>query len=141
MLQSASPGQHWPMQVYFDGACPLCSREARHWKARDKHGRIEWVDIAARDFDARAHGLDPAELQKMMHARLADGRVVTQVRAFVEIWKAIPTWWNWLLRLLLKVPGMMWVAGIFYRTFARNRYRLTGRCHDGACGLPGSRSG
>jgi predicted DCC family thiol-disulfide oxidoreductase YuxK len=125
----------WPMQVFYDGACPLCSREMAHYRKQDRRHRMEMVDIAAPGFEAGAYGLDAGKVQQMMHVRMADGRVFTQVRAFVKIWQATPTWWNALLRGLLKVPGVMWLAGVFYRWFARNRYRLTGRCTPESCGI------
>jgi predicted DCC family thiol-disulfide oxidoreductase YuxK len=131
----------WPMQVFYDGACPLCSREMAHYRKHDRHGRLETVDIAAPGFDAGKYGLDPEKVQQMMHVRMADGRVFTQVRAFVKIWEAQRTAWTTFLRYLLKVPGMMWAAGIFYRWFARNRYKLTGRCTPESCELPGAPRG
>ena len=124
----------WPLRVYYDGACPICSREMGIYRNRDRFHRIEWVDIAKADFDAAAEGLDPARVHQMMHARTADGKVFTQVAAFVKIWEALPlSPFTAVLRGLLKVPGMMWLAGIFYRLFARNRYRLTGRCTADSC--------
>ena len=122
------------LQVFYDGACPLCSREMGHYRRRDVEGRVEWVDIAKVGFDAGAYGLDPARLQQVMHARTRDGKVFTEVGAFVKIWEALPPrMWTSLLRGLLKVPGMMPVAGVLYRLFARNRYRLTGRCEPETC--------
>jgi predicted DCC family thiol-disulfide oxidoreductase YuxK len=124
------------VQVFFDGACPICSREVKHYRARDRHGRIEWIDIANPAFHAPAYGLDPARVQQMMHARLSDGRVVTEVRAFVKIWEVLPPGLvTTPLRWLLKIPGMIAVANVFYRLFARNRYRLTGRCTPEGCSI------
>jgi predicted DCC family thiol-disulfide oxidoreductase YuxK len=134
-----SERRDWPMQVFYDGACPLCSREMAHYRKHDRLHRMEMVDIAAPNFDAATYGLDPEKVQQVMHVRMADGRVFTQVRAFVKIWESQRTVWTTLLRCLLKVPGVMPLAGIFYRWFARNRYRLTGRCTPESCGLPQDR--
>ena len=124
----------WPLQVFFDGACPICRREMGHYRKRDRHGRIEWVDIAGAGFEAGSYGLDPGRIQQVMHARTADGRVFTEVGAFVKIWEALPAGLvTTPLRWLFKVPGMLWVAGFGYRAFARNRYRLTGRCTAESC--------
>jgi predicted DCC family thiol-disulfide oxidoreductase YuxK len=129
------------VQVFYDGACPLCSREVRHYRKRDREGRIDWIDIARPDFRPEDFGLDLQRLQQVMHARLPDGRVVTQVGAFVKIWEALP-WspFTGLLRLILKIPGMLALANLFYRAFARNRYRLTGRCTPESCTLPPPRA-
>ena len=56
----------WPLQVFFDGACPICSREVRFARKRDKLGRIQWVDIAATGFDAAALGLDPLRIHQQV---------------------------------------------------------------------------
>jgi predicted DCC family thiol-disulfide oxidoreductase YuxK len=130
---TASP---WPLQVFYDGACPLCSREVSHYRGRDRHHHIQWVDIAQPDFQATDYGLDPARVQQVMHARLADGRVVTQVAAFVKIWEALPPGLlTTPLRWLLKIPGLLPLANVAYRLFARNRYRLTGRCTPESCSI------
>ncbi|HUO08688.1 MAG TPA: DUF393 domain-containing protein [Phycisphaerae bacterium] len=119
------------LRVFYDGACPVCSREVGVYRKRDAAGRIEWVDIAAAGFDARGYGLDERRVREVMHARTADGRVVTEVGAFVEIWRALPgSWWTGFLLGILRVPGVMWAAGVCYRGFARNRHRLTRRCAE-----------
>lgn len=124
------------LQVFYDGACPLCSREVRHYRKRDRHHRIDWVDIAAPTFHAPDYGLDSAGVQQVMHARGPDGTLYTQLAAFVQIWKALPARpLTTPLRWLLAIPGVIPLANIFYRLFARNRYRLTGRCTPESCGI------
>ena len=124
-------------QIFFDGHCPLCSKEARGYQRRDRLGRLEFVDIAAPGFDAAAYGLDAERINEVMHARTADGVVHTQVDAFRTIWRALPGSIGTRVALgVLAIPGMLPVANVFYRMFARNRYRLTGRCVDGVCALP-----
>lgn len=133
-----TPSQHAPtaqLQVFYDGACPLCRREMGHYQKRDRARRIDWVDIAQPQFRAAAYGLDPARVQQVMHARTPDGAVYTEVRAFVKIWQLLPGVGTTLLRWLLMIPGMLFLAGIAYRLFARNRYRLTGRCTPESCNI------
>lgn len=43
-------------------------------------------------------GLDPLQIHKVMHARSRDGRVVTRVEAFIEIWKVLPKY-RWLAKM------------------------------------------
>ena len=131
-MQSASS----QLQVFFDGACPLCSREVRHYDKLDRHDRIQWVDIAAPTFNAPDYGLDPARVQMAMHARTPQGTIVTGVEAFIHIWRALPrSLFTAFMLTLLKIPGMMWCARQFYRRFAKNRYRLTGRCTPESCSI------
>ncbi len=129
-------GKKRPVQVFYDGACPLCRREAAHYMARDRQHRIEWVDISLPTFQASEFGLDPDRLQQVMHARFADGRVVTQLAAFCAIWEALPPGLvTTPLRWMLRIPGLLALGNIFYRIFARNRYRLTGRCVAESCAV------
>lgn len=125
------------LQVFYDGACPLCRREMGHYQVKDRRHNIDWVNIAGADFHADAYGLDPARVQQVMHARTPEGKVVTEVAAFLAIWKALPNGWIVTpLKWFFSIPGMVWVGGFFYRAFARNRYRLTGRCTAESCALP-----
>ena len=48
------------LTVFFDGACPICSREIAHYRRRDSEGRLRLVDIAAPSFDAAAEAMYPA---------------------------------------------------------------------------------
>ena len=127
------PASPWPLQVFYDGACPLCSREVAVYRRRDRLARIQWIDIAQPAFDAPSFGLDPAGVQQVMHAKTADGRLFTQVGAFVQIWHALPGFPWRALRALFAIPGVISLANIFYRLFAKNRYRLTGRCTPERC--------
>lgn len=124
----------YPAKVFYDGECPLCRREAAHFRTRDKTGQLQFVDIAATGFDARRYGLDPVRIHEVMHAQTADGRTHTELDAFRVIWRAMPRLsLAGVLLLIFALPGMNYLGGIAYRWFARNRYRLTGRCKDGAC--------
>ena len=124
-------------QVFFDDACPICRRETAHVRKRDKLGRADWIDIAAPGFDAAAYGLDPVRVHEVMHARGTDGTVYQGLDAVIFFMRVLPkTFITGPLLLLLKIPGMMIPARAYYRWFARNRYRLAGRCTPESCELP-----
>lgn len=121
------------LEVYFDGACPLCAREVRLLRRLDRRGRVRFTDIAAPDFDLAAAGVPWEKLMERIHARLADGTLVDGVEVFRRIYAAIgfPR-----LAALSRLPGISHLLDLAYRWFAANRMRLTGRCADGACSLP-----
>lgn len=75
--------------VYFDGACHLCSREIDGYRKRNVLGRLEFVDISKESFDAVSLGLDPEKVERHLHVQTADGRFVTGVDAFAEIWRQL----------------------------------------------------
>lgn len=74
------------IEVFFDGACPICSREMAMVRQLDRHHRIDCTDIAARDFDANVQGLKVDEVSRHIHGRLSDGRIVTGVEVFRQIY-------------------------------------------------------
>jgi predicted DCC family thiol-disulfide oxidoreductase YuxK len=99
----------------------------------DRRGRIRFVDIAAPGFDAATVGIPWASLMDRIHARLPDGRIVEGVEVFRRIYGAL----GWPRTVALtRLPVLSQALDLAYRVFARNRLRLTGRCHDGACRRP-----
>lgn len=105
--------------IYFDGLCPLCSREIDHYrKARGAH-RLRFVDITSPQFDAASEGVDPHLVHKVMHVKGVDGRFHTGVDAFIHIWKTLPGY-RWLAKVVRKKP-IHRVAEIGYAGFARVR--------------------
>ena len=121
--------------VYFDGACHLCSREIEHYRRKDKEGRLAFVDIADPHFDARREGLDPQEVHREMHVKLASGEVKKAVLAFTSIWRELPGY-GWLSPLVEAFPVYP-LAYAGYQVFARIRPYLPKRqrdaCENGAC--------
>lgn len=85
--------------MYYDGLCHLCSREMQHYfELPGARENIEFVDVSAHDFDARAEGLNPVAIHQRMHIKSADGQLRTGVEAFVELWQALPRY-HWLAAL------------------------------------------
>src|SRR6185369_1471721 len=70
---STSPDQPFDIEVFYDGACPLCMREIRLLRGRDHRQRIRFVDIAAAGFDASSLGVTWEALMDRIHGRLPDG--------------------------------------------------------------------
>lgn len=125
----------WQVEVFYDGACPLCMREIRALRRRDRLGHIRFSDISAVDFDGGGTGLTRATLMRRLHGRLPDGRSIEGVEVFRRLYAAVG--FRRLARLS-RLPGIAWLLDATYALFARNRLRLTGRCEDGVCGLPRS---
>lgn len=126
-----SERESWDVEVFYDGDCPLCLREVRMLQRLDRgRGKIVFTDIAAPEFDARAHGRTHDDFMAEIHGRLPDGTWLVGVEVFRRLYAAVG------LRAavqLTRLPGVDWSLGKAYELFARNRLRLTGRCVDGAC--------
>lgn len=121
------------VEVFYDGACPLCLREVRMLDRLDRKGRIRFTDIAHPSFDPSDVGLSYATLMDRIHGRLPDGRIIEGVEVFRRLYAAVgfgP------LVALTRLPGVSHALDVAYRVFAKNRLKLTGRCEDAACSLP-----
>jgi predicted DCC family thiol-disulfide oxidoreductase YuxK len=118
------------IEVFYDGACPLCMREIRMLRGLDRRRRIGFVDIAADGFDAASVGLTWETLMDRIHGRLPDGTLVEGVEVFRRLYAAVgfgP------LVALTRLPGVRQLLDVAYHAFAKNRLRLGGRCVDGSC--------
>ncbi len=104
--------------VWFDGACPLCTREITLMRRLDRRGAIRFLD--AQDPETECP-LDRADLLARFHAREGD-RLLSGAAAFAAMWRAIP-----LLRPLghlVRLPGIDRLFELAYRGFLRVRPRL-----------------
>lgn len=118
-------------EVFFDGECPLCRREIDVLRCLDLRRRVRFTDIASPDFDSSALGKSYEELMEVIHGRLPDGRLVTGVETFRQLYSALgfgP------LVALSRLPGVRHLLDLGYHLFAKNRLRLTGRCIKDAQG-------
>ncbi len=122
------------LTLFYDGLCPLCSREITHYRKRAAGDpSVVFLDITDPTFDAAAHGLDAGRVHKEMHVKEGE-RVFVGVDAFLAIWRRIPGH-SWLSGIA-KVPGMRLLMRGSYFVFAAVRPYLPRRkaaCDTGAC--------
>lgn len=104
--------------LYYDGQCPLCSREiAMLRKASDD--RLDFCDI--HEADTGIEGLPSREeLLQVLHIRRADGSLVTALDANVAAWQhtRYGVLWRW-----LRWPLIRSLVEPLYGAWARRRYR------------------
>ncbi len=106
-------------QVYFDGGCPVCSREIAFYRARPGADGLVWVDVNASDPQALGPGLTPQAAMARIHVRRPDGTLVSGAAAFGVMWRELPGF-RWLGRLL-GVPPFGALAEWLYRGFLATR--------------------
>ena len=121
---------NFDIEVFFDGACPLCSREIDLLRRRDRLSRIRFTDIAADGFDASTVGRTWEALMARIHGRLPDGTIVEGVEVFRHLYAAVG--FAGLARMS-RAPGVSHLLELAYHLFAKNRLRFTGRCSDDTC--------
>jgi predicted DCC family thiol-disulfide oxidoreductase YuxK len=123
-----------PITVYYDGLCPLCSREIAHYRTKVGDAPVAFVDIMGPEFDPVPQGIDPARARQVLHVQVGP-EMRTGIDAAIAMWEAIPAY-RWLARLT-RLPGIHGVANIGYRVFAgfRPYLRRGGRhkCDSGVC--------
>jgi predicted DCC family thiol-disulfide oxidoreductase YuxK len=89
------------VKIWFDGACPLCTREIALMQRLD--WRITFIDVGDK---AASCPIDRETLLSRFHA-LEQGKMLSGAAAFAAMWRAIP---------LLRPLGLL----------ARNRMVLRG---------------
>ncbi|GEO98136.1 thiol-disulfide oxidoreductase DCC family protein [Methylobacterium haplocladii] len=116
------------LTVYYDGACPLCRTEIRHYRNCAGAEHLRFVDLASVETDAQlGPSLTCATAQARFHVRDTDGRLSSGAAAFTKLWSVLPAW-RWLGRFVgLRVFGfrlILPVAETAFRLFLPLRPRL-----------------
>jgi predicted DCC family thiol-disulfide oxidoreductase YuxK len=117
----------YPLTVFFDGACPICDREIALMRLLDRRRQLEFCDFSAKEYEAASSGFAAADLATVIHARWADGSVITGVEVFRAMWEAVGLGFLARLSRLSLVEPLVLNA---YAWFSHNRLRLTGRSHE-----------
>ena len=107
------------LTVYFDGACPVCSREIAHYQRHAGAQACQWVDAAHCPPDALGPGLAHDQALGRFHVRLPDGRLLDGAAGFAALWRVMPGW-RWLGWLAQTAPVRP-LAALAYSVFLRLR--------------------
>lgn len=108
--------------IYYDGSCPLCSAEIRHYQSRDGAEALRFVDVSRQDADLGSD-FDAQDAMKRFHVRLPDGTLRSGAGAFVAVWAALPRF-RWAARLA-SLPGVTAILEGAYRIFLPIRPALS----------------
>ena len=106
-------------------------------RRKDRKGRLTLTDISSPAFDPRTTGKTRDELMREIHGRFSDGRFVTGVEVFREIYTRLGFGF---LVFPSRIPGLRWMMDKFYNFFAGLRYRSAlKRLNRRVCPLPSQR--
>ncbi len=128
----AETSTEFDVEVFYDGACPLCMREINMLRRWDRRQQIRFTDIAAPEFTAESVGRKYDDLMARIHGRLPSGEWIEGVEVFRRLYSAVgfgPVVW------LTRLPGVSQLLDFGYRLFARNRLKWTGRCDANGCAI------
>lgn len=111
----------YPLTVYYDSQCPLCTAEMDHLRMRNTAGHLLFADVWAPDFEGPPAGRTQQDLLTLIHARTADGRVVRGVEVFRLAYEAVGLGW---VTSATRLPLVGPLADALYPVLARNRHRI-----------------
>ncbi len=102
--------------VYYDGACPLCSREIGTYRRLRGADQLCWIDVSRQEAPL-GPGLTREAALARFHVRMADGALVSGGAAFVRLWGCLPGL-RWLAAIAAR-PPFSWALEPAYRLFLR----------------------
>lgn len=110
---------HTETTVFYDGLCPICSREVRLYRTLDTWRRVNWLDIR----DPASLAAEVFSLQaalELLHVRDAQGRLFIGMPAHLQMWAQLP-YFRHLSALLRTMPALCRVLDKAYTFFTRYR--------------------
>jgi predicted DCC family thiol-disulfide oxidoreductase YuxK len=117
--------------VFYDGSCPMCSREIRHYQRLRGADKLLWIDIAEDNTSLMAYGLDKDVAMARFHVMDKSGAWQTGAFGFAELWFHLPAY-RWLAVLFRKLR-LLPLLDKAYTRFAS--WRLRRSCKDGSCDI------
>lgn len=123
------------LTIFYDGTCPLCTKEMHALKQRDVKQAIKIVDIYSDDFSDYPQ-IDAQKANTILHALNDNNELILGLDVTHRAWQLVGRGW---LYAPLRWPLLKPIADWLYLRFANNRYRvsywLTGssRCNSGQC--------
>jgi predicted DCC family thiol-disulfide oxidoreductase YuxK len=113
--------------VYYDGACPKCIKDRRHYeKLSGNAGKnVVWFDITGQDKRLREIGIDPQKALMELHVRNENQQILSEIDAYILLMHKVPLLrpLAWLIGLPLIRPMLSYV----YHRRVNRRLRHSGR--------------
>ena len=149
----------YPLTIYFDASCALCSSEMQNIKMNDIDKQLILVDCSGQEFDDtpyRQEGVTRDAMMRCLHAQDAQGKWLKGVAAFEVIYRAVgmttiaKLWGHPLLRPLaersypwvvrhryvLSALGLHKLFNLWTRRVARKANLRSQACREGRCPIP-----
>ncbi len=107
------------LTVYYDGACPVCSREIDLYRRQAGSELCVWVDASSCPESALGSGLSRDTALKRFHIRRSDGVLIDGMQGFATLWRVLPRFaWAGRIASIRPVARLLNVA---YTVFLRVR--------------------
>ena len=108
------------LTVYYDGYCPLCSREIASYKHLKLDTKIVWLDLAADSDALQNESFDMTQALNLLHVKDARGTLYIGLAAHLVLWQHLPGF-RWRTRLLSTSTVLLSVCNQIYIFFTRHR--------------------
>ena len=113
------------LTLLFDGGCPLCLREVKFLRSRDKLNNIKFVDIDSTDYQPNLYsGISYRDAMNRIHAIKESGEILRDVSVFREAYQLIGLGW---IYAPTKWPLLGHLVNQLYKLWAKWRLPLTRR--------------
>ena len=113
------PVAGFALRLFYDGQCPFCRSEMDFLRRRDRRGRLVLEDVSRPGFDPSVYGLTLEQVNGVLHAIQADGRIVTRMEAVRAAYQAVGLGW---VVAFTRWPVLRPIFDRAYGVFARNRH-------------------
>jgi predicted DCC family thiol-disulfide oxidoreductase YuxK len=107
--------------LFYDGGCPMCSKEIAHYQRLDKQQRVNWVNIATQAEQLEPYRIEFADAMARLHMIDEHGQVKSGAYAFNALWKHLP-YYRW-LAVVTQFNPLLRVMDWAYDHFAAWRLR------------------
>lgn len=124
-----APFSKYPLQVFFDGRCAICTRAIQKSGQADKFGRLTFIDISAPDFKPLPHGFTIEDAQRELHVIDAAGKKYTGVDGVMEFRLAVGV--GTVEAIFWRVSRWPVLHGLYaagYALLATHRHRVSQAC-------------
>jgi 3-demethoxyubiquinol 3-hydroxylase len=103
------------LTVYFDGGCPVCSKEIAYYQGQVGAQACEWIDASSCSEAALGSGLTRNAALGRFHVRHPNGELTSGMGGFAALWRVLPKT-AWLGRVASFGP-MPFLMDEAYRVF------------------------
>ena len=115
------------LTVFFDGSCPICSKEINFYKMRAGADELSWVDVSDEEVPIPIQTRSREELMARFHVLSSSGELVSGGAAFAELWASLPAFK--IFGKIFKLPILRYIINVGYEIFLTLRPKFQNLFH------------
>ena len=115
------------LTVFFDGSCPICSKEIDFYKMRVGADELSWVDVSDEKTPIPIQTRSREELMARFHVLSSSGELVSGGAAFAELWASLPAFK--IFGKFFKLPSLRFLIDLGYDIFLTLRPKFQNFFH------------